>query len=346
MHFLSKYSVPWHSRLWMLATVIACSLTSAGQVISEDWTRKCIANRSHDFGTVARGAKVVHFFELKNPTDRPIHIASVRSSCGCTFASIVDPVIPVGGTGKIAAELKTRSFLGKKEATITVSLDQPQFAEIQLRVSAYIRRDIVFSPGELRFANVPAGKTQSITTLIHYAGSPNWKIVDVCSFSKFLTADLIEIERTGSSVKYQLTTTLKETAPPGVSQGQVIIKTNDLKASSIPLSFFTEVVSPIRVSPTIVRFQAENKSEEVQKKRIFFSAKNDFRIVGAVCSDTRVNVEISPKSKKNHRVLVSFQGNGSSSLRSSPNNDPTGIPIQFRTDLEGGKTVDINIQFD
>ena len=57
-----------------------------------DWTDAVFPERSHDFGTVARGSKVRHSFKLVNSTAQEIHIASWKTKCGCTD-------VRVGATG-------------------------------------------------------------------------------------------------------------------------------------------------------------------------------------------------------------------------------------------------------
>src|SRR2546423_15313101 len=42
--------------------------------------------RSHDFGTVPRGAKRVHPFTVTNTTGQPLRILSIRIPCNCVSA--------------------------------------------------------------------------------------------------------------------------------------------------------------------------------------------------------------------------------------------------------------------
>ena len=51
-----------------------------------DWARAMFDQTSHDFGVVARGAKVEYRFVVKNPYNEDMQIESVRSSCGCSAA--------------------------------------------------------------------------------------------------------------------------------------------------------------------------------------------------------------------------------------------------------------------
>ena len=79
-----------------------------------------------------------------------VHISGVRASCGCTTPSISKDTLKTWETGAIIAKFNTDSFLGKKSATLTVTIDKPFYAEVQLNVAGYIRSDIVFNPGAVR----------------------------------------------------------------------------------------------------------------------------------------------------------------------------------------------------
>src|SRR5690606_33660741 len=118
---------------------------------------KMFNTRSHDFGTVARGAKAVYHFQVKNIYEEDAHIASVRSSCGCTTPQIVKPYLKTFEVGEIVAELNTVAFMGQKNATLTVVFDKPFYAEVQLQVSGLIRSDVVVTPGDIRLGSVDQG---------------------------------------------------------------------------------------------------------------------------------------------------------------------------------------------
>ena len=56
----------------------------AQSVRSQDWVKQMFETSSHDFGNVPRGAKAEYEFVLSNKYQEDLHIAQVRSSCGCT----------------------------------------------------------------------------------------------------------------------------------------------------------------------------------------------------------------------------------------------------------------------
>ena len=89
-----------------------------------------------------RGAKAEFEFVFKNEYEEDVHIASVRTSCGCTTPRITKQTLKSLESAAIVATYNTRSFYGAKSATITVVIDKPFAAEVQLTVSGYIRSDV------------------------------------------------------------------------------------------------------------------------------------------------------------------------------------------------------------
>ena len=60
------------------------ALCAPSFVAAEEWAAKMFDATKHDFGKVARGAKVEFHFKFRNLYIEDVHVASVRSSCGCT----------------------------------------------------------------------------------------------------------------------------------------------------------------------------------------------------------------------------------------------------------------------
>ncbi len=67
-----------------LLSSVAVIFLTASTLPAQDWARKLFATTEHDFGSVARGAKADYAFIMTNNLQDDVHIASVRSSCGCT----------------------------------------------------------------------------------------------------------------------------------------------------------------------------------------------------------------------------------------------------------------------
>ncbi|MEM7316563.1 MAG: DUF1573 domain-containing protein, partial [Planctomycetota bacterium] len=159
--------------------LILIVLSATPSTYGKEWARKMFESSEHDFGTVARGAKAEYEFVLQNIYKEDIHIAGVRSSCGCTTPTITKETLRTWEKGSIKAKFNTRSFLGKKSATVTVIIDKPFTAEVQLTVKGFIRKDVVLHPGLVDLGEVEAGSSAERVIDVNYAGRAAWKIVGI-----------------------------------------------------------------------------------------------------------------------------------------------------------------------
>ena len=112
----------------ILASVLVLLAASVGH--SKEWAQKMFKITRHDFGHVARDAKTEFRFEITNLYEEDVHIADVRTSCGCTTPSIVNNTLKTWEKGAILATFNTHSFTGQRGATLTVTIDKPYFAEV------------------------------------------------------------------------------------------------------------------------------------------------------------------------------------------------------------------------
>ena len=92
---------------------------------AQDWIATALPERSFDFGTVARGSKILHSFKLLNRTNQEIHIADWRTKCGCTEVRVGARDIPPGTQTVIEAVLDTTKFQGYKASGLTLVIDRP-----------------------------------------------------------------------------------------------------------------------------------------------------------------------------------------------------------------------------
>ena len=146
-------AVPVRSVLAALLAWMAAASVGLGQ----DWAKSMFDHTSKDLGVVARGAKVEHAFTLENLYIEDVHVASIRSSCGCTNPKVEKPWLKTYEKTRIVTTMDTRKFMGRKESTLTVVFDRPVPAEVRLNVYCYIRGDVVIQPGSVQFGSVPQG---------------------------------------------------------------------------------------------------------------------------------------------------------------------------------------------
>jgi hypothetical protein len=284
-------------------------------------------SRSHDFGTVARGAKAEFSFEFENLYEEDLHVASVRSSCGCTTPTITKRDLKTFEKSQIVAKYNTRSFLGQKGATVTVVFDKPYYAEVQLNIDGYIRSDVVFDPDEVNFGEVDQFTVAEKKLTITYAGRSDWKITDVRSANEHFEVDLSETARGGGRVSYEMRVHLNDRAPSGYFQGQLDIITDDARSPLIPVLVQGSVVSPLTVSPASLILGNLEPGQTV-RKQLIVRGKRPFRILSINCEDGCFTFEPpSDKSSQLHFIPVTFTSDASGEVSQR---------ITIQTDLGSG----------
>ncbi len=272
---------------------------------ADDWTAAAFPVVKHDFGTVAVAAKTEFEFPIHNPFDSPLHIRSVRASCGCTTPILKSEYIEPGQTGALTARFNTDTFRGKRGATLTVVVDRPHYNEVRLRVDGYIRSDMVFHPGAIEFGGINQAERVTNTSKVLYAGRQDWKIVDVQSNRPWLMPAVTEVNRGAGRVNYEIAVTVREDAPVGFFQDEISVLTNDRSMPSVPLRVSGEVKSPLTISPQAIALGSIKPGETVRQKMILI-CRDPFEIESIKAEGWDVQFEPSEQAKKTQVVFAEF----------------------------------------
>ncbi len=310
-------------------------LAFAGTAHAQEWARKMFNALSHDFGTVVRGAKAEYRFEITNLYKEDVHISSVESSCGCTSPVISRQTIKTFEKAEIVAVFNTRAFLGAKNAVLTVRIDQPFPAEVQLRIDGYIRSDVVLDPGSIELGTIEQGRPGERTIKVLYAGRPDWQIIDVRTTNPHLEAELVETKRGAGEVGYDLLVRLRGDAPVGYLNEQLTVVTNDQRLKTFPVDVSGKVESDITVSPSPMFFSPLAPGATTTKQLVV-RGKKPFRITKVECQGGECfNVQFSEEPKTLHLIPVTF---------TAPQVGKFNGKIAIETDLGAGIVPAVEIQ--
>lgn len=290
-------------KAFLLACMAILGWTSTG--LAQEWARKMFDGTEHKFGTVARGAKAEHRFTITNLYEEDAHIASVRSSCGCTSPQVTKDTLKTFEKSELVAVFNTRSFQGEKNATVTVQFDKPFFAEVQIQVSGYIRTDVVLEPGLVDFGSTPQGTPVEKRIGVTYAGRGDWKIMDVQTANAHISAQLTETGRTASQVTYDLIVKLAGDSPAGYIKEQLFLVTNDTRAKQMPVDVEGHVAPSVSVSPLSLHMGVLQPGQKVTKQLVV-KAKQEFHIMDVQCDDECFTFEKPAEAKSLHIIPVTF----------------------------------------
>lgn len=287
----------------VLMTVLAFAVPT--DCDAQEWARKMFTETSHNFGTVARGSKTEHRFTFRNIYKEDIHISGVRTSCGCTSPVVTKDLLKTHDTAEVVATFNTRTFLGQHGATLTVTIDQPYYAEVQLRVDGNIRSDVSFEPPFIDLGNVDLGKGAQQTVQVMRTGSSPWQITDVRSANPMFEVTLSKPQRTATQTVYDLTLALKPETEPGYINGELILVTNDPRAEQIPMDVEGRVVAAVTVSPQLLAMGVVRPGETVTKNLVV-RANRSFRVVDVACGDACVSCKVPDREAAVQILPVTF----------------------------------------
>jgi hypothetical protein len=296
-----------------LKIALLLGLLAALPVSGEEWAKKMFESTDHDFGTVARGVKAEFDFALSNIFVEDVHIASARSSCGCTSLQVVNPSLKTYEKGAIRATFNTKAFLGQRGATVTVVIDRPYYAEVQLHTKGFIRSDVIFEPDSVQLGQIEQGETVERKVALGYSGRNDWRIVGVKSSNPNISAEAVETGRSGGQAWYDLVVRVGSNIPLGDINDQVTIVTNDLQGGQIPIMVGGRVQSGITVSPASL-FMGVVKPGETATKSLVVKGKKPFRILSISCDDKSFEFgkESDQAPKSVHVIPVTFAAGANS----------------------------------
>lgn len=295
---------------------------------ADNWAEKMFSETKHDFRIVGRGTTAEHYFEFRNIYEEEVHVAAVRSSCGCTTPTVTKDTLATHETASIVATLNTSTFIGQKAATVTVVFDQPFYAEVQLSVSGFIRTDVTFEPSEIDFGESKPGQQQDRKITISHRGNPGWRIQDVRSHCGDLQVKLSQPRVQPGLVQYDMEVRMKESMPEGEIRERLTLVSNDTKFPTIEMAVAGRVRPTISVSPAAVSLGTAAIGETVSK-RLLVRADEEFEIQQVRCVDQRFSFEIPKGKKKIHFVQMKFAAGDKP--------DRVAQKIEIVTDLAGGK---------
>lgn len=276
-----------------------------GDASAKEWAQKMFTVTTHNFGHVAHGAKTEFAFELQNTYEEDVHIAEVRSSCGCTTPTISKQTLKTWEKGSIVTTFNTKSFQGQRNSTITVVFDRPFRAEVQLSVAGYIHNDVDFQPGSVMFGDVTQGTAVQQTVAVTYFGRANWNITDVRSANDYLEVELSDAQRQAGRTVYQMTVKLKPNAPAGFINDTLTLVTDDRNIPTVPLTVEGKIVPPLTVSPSALFLGVLQPGQSVTKQLVV-RAKTPFKIVAVHCDGEAFQIKTNDQARAVHLIPVTF----------------------------------------
>lgn len=299
---------------------VCCSLVIAGNLVAaaqDNWGAKMFEMQKIDMGAVAKGADAKLRVKVKNVYQEAIQITSATTTCACFKANVVDNAntIPSGQSVELEISVNTVNYQRKRTATLIVNLLEPTkriSTEVRLPLEAYIRTDVVFTPGAVNFGNVDLGTGAAQVVKVAYAGRGDWKITNVKTSRDYLTASAKEIGRRDSGngsflVDYELNVQLKSDVPAGLLRDEITLITDDANSPQVPLHVLGVVEADITLTPNVLAFGTLAPGQS-KTMNLVVKAKKPFQIekIEREKSDESFRVKLPEEMKPIHVLPITL----------------------------------------
>lgn len=243
-------------QLWQRAAWGLLLFASAASAYAQEtsWADSMFERTSVDFGSVAKGADTKQRLAFTNKFKETVHVQSVAASCGCISPRLLNDTLASRETGYIELSLNTIQHQGEKNVFVTVTVDAPYYASVRIPIHAFIRTDVVITPGAAQFGSVSKGSSQERKVQIAYAGRENWRITNYSCKNPHLAVKFSELGRGIGRVDYEMSVSLKPTAPVGDLREQIVLFTDDPGNPQVPVIVEARIEPEYTVSPEVVSF--------------------------------------------------------------------------------------------
>ena len=92
----------------------------------------------HDFGNIPGGEPVSTEFTVTNRGGKPLNLARVATTCGCTAAVLGNQLLNPGESTKLKVSYDPRGKTGQQSRTVTIFSNDPRTPQIGVNISANI----------------------------------------------------------------------------------------------------------------------------------------------------------------------------------------------------------------
>lgn len=295
------------SRHLIPAVCLFCVFGLTGVGTADQWSDAMVETKKVDFGVIATGSEAKKYVKVTNVYDDVVQISSVGTTCGCSAATPGKQSLEPGESTLVEVKMNTHKFRQKKDSNLIIRFSRPRIAESRVPISAYIRTDVVFDPGAIRFGDVELGQSGEASVNIAYAGRPDWEIENVKVASDDLKAALSEPQRSGGNIRYRLTVKLAATAKAGPLRDVITLVTNDKTNPFVPLMVEGTVVPDIILTPPVVNVRPLAPGETT-RFQIVLRGKKPFEVADVGCKGMADSfaASVRPAASRVHQVPIEF----------------------------------------
>lgn len=288
------------ARTLLVVAAVAAALIVGAAADAQAGPKLVVPEKIKDMGTVAQGEVVDVEFALVNEGDETLEIKAVRPTCGCTVADF-DREIPAGKTGYVKAKLETRDFSGPISKSILIMTSDPAEPTVTVVIKTNVHPYVEVLPRALvRFNAVQHEPMEQTITVAAGEDNPGFKVTGVSSSVPFLETTVRplgkdELLAGKSPQQYEVAMSLKDGAPVGPVNAEIMIETNHPKAKEVPVKVFGVVRALLGVTPSQVQFGSVAAKNKPGRNLILVNNRSGgtkVEVTGASVNDAAFDAEV------------------------------------------------------
>lgn len=242
--------------LGLLLAACAGSAVAAGPRLT---IREPIA----DFGSVEQGTPVTHVFRLTNHGDAVLHVANVKSSCGCAAAVVSSSDVPPGGEARVMATLDTSRVTGRTTKVLSVYSDDPQVPVAALTLTGEVLADLVLSPSPVYLGRLRRGEAVSREVAIRPGRPGGTAAVRAVGGDHPGLRTRLESNPDGTQ---RLLVALDPTVPLGRFSQELRLETTSARQPVMLLPVFGSIEGDVVVLPSQVSFGVTRHGASLERR--------------------------------------------------------------------------------
>ena len=264
-----------------------------------------------DFGTVPKGQKLDHTFEIKNNGSTDLEILAAKPACGCTVADF-DKVIKPGQTGKVTAHVDTTGFAGPIAKSVTLETNDANAPTAQVTITAVVKPYVDAHPaGFVRF-NMLQGDTEKQTITLYSEDETPFEITKIEAPQDWVRVDYKKAEGTeivpklgrAGQNQYKIHVTVGgPDAKIGPLAEKIKIHTNSKHQPEFNVAISGVVRPTFRIEPQAVNFGEVAPSDSAATRTITLRSNNlktpeTFSVTKVESGVAGVTADVKPTANK------------------------------------------------
>jgi len=107
-----------------------------------------------NFGQCVEPRAIEHAFTIRNAGTERLVIGRVKTSCGCTVATLSTNVLPAGASTQLKARVSLARRRGRQSNSITVESNDPVNPRLRLLIKGTIVSELALEPSSVRFGQI------------------------------------------------------------------------------------------------------------------------------------------------------------------------------------------------